>query len=150
MQIKELGHLVLNVSNLEESARFYRDQLGMCQVAEMGRALFFAGAEGRTHHELLIMEVGPDAERGKLGLNHFAFKVGESDDELRTALAELEGRNVKPNRVVDHGGVTHSAYFSDPDGNTVELYIDVAPDWRPGATADTSRGLGRGGTPITL
>lgn len=149
MQIKELGHLVLNVRNVDESARFYRDQLGMAQVAEMGRALFFAGAEGRTHHELLLMEVGPDAERGKLGLNHFALRVGTTDAELRDALDELAGRDLRPNRVVDHGGVTHSAYFSDPDGNTVELYIDVEPAWRPG-TADAARGLGRGGTPITL
>jgi len=149
MQIKELGHLVLNVRNLDESARFYRDHLGMAQVAEIGRALFFAGAEGRTHHELLLMEVGPDAERGKLGLNHFALRVGSTDAELREALDELAGRELRPNRVVDHGGVTHSAYFADPDGNTVELYIDVEPAWRPGQT-DPARGLGRGGTPITL
>ncbi|MSQ09639.1 MAG: VOC family protein [Dehalococcoidia bacterium] len=149
MQIKELGHIVLNVRNLDDSARFYRDQLGMCQVAEMGRALFFAGAEGRTHHELLLMEVGPDAERGKLGLNHFALRVGATDGELKDALDELAGRDLKPNRVVDHGGVTHSAYFSDPDGNTVELYIDVDPAWRPGVP-EAARGLGRGGTPITL
>jgi catechol 2,3-dioxygenase len=140
---------VLNVRNLDDSARFYRDQLGMAQVAEMGRALFFAGAEGRTHHELLLMEVEPDAERGKLGLNHFALRVGTSDAELRSALEELATRDLRPNRVVDHGGVTHSAYFSDPDGNTVELYIDVEPAWRPGS-ADTACGLGRGGTPITL
>ncbi len=149
MQIKELGHIVLNVRNLDDSARFYRDQLGMCQVAEMGRALFFAGAEGRTHHELLLMEVGPDAERGKLGLNHFALRVGATDSELKDALDELAGRDLKPNRVVDHGGVTHSAYFNDPDGNTVELYIDVDPAWRPGVP-EAARGLGRGGTPITL
>jgi catechol-2,3-dioxygenase len=30
----------------------------------------------------------------------------------------------------DHG-VTHSAYVTDPDGNEIELYIDVQPEvWR--------------------
>ena len=30
----------------------------------------------------------------------------------------------------DHG-VTHSLYIADPDGNEIELYIDVQPEiWR--------------------
>jgi catechol-2,3-dioxygenase len=30
----------------------------------------------------------------------------------------------------DHG-VTHSLYITDPDGNEIELYIDVQPEiWR--------------------
>lgn len=152
MQIQELGHLVLNVRDLEKSARFYGDLLGMRQVAEMGgRAFFFAGAGGRTHHELLLIQAeDPTAERGRIGLNHFALKVGTEDAELKAALNELALRDVRPDRVVDHGGVTHSAYFTDPDGNTVELYIDVQPAFRPGQTADATRGLGKGGTPITL
>ncbi|HEX3243993.1 MAG TPA: VOC family protein [Chloroflexota bacterium] len=148
MQIQELGHVVLNVRNLDDSVGFYRDRLGLHITGEMGRAAFLAGAAGRTHHELLLIEVGPDAERGRLGLNHLAFRIGTSDDELRTALADLADKGVKPTRVVDHGGVSHSAFFDDPDGNNVELYIDVQPAWHPGLV-DASRGLGRGGTPFT-
>lgn len=149
MLVRELGHVVLNVRDLEASAAFYRDALGMVPVGHMGRALFLAGSEGRTHHELLLIEAGPEAQRGTLGLNHLALRVGTSDDDLRAALAALAARGVTPNRVVDHGGVTHSAYFTDPDGNSVELYIDVQPAWRPGM-ADPARGLGRGGTPLAL
>ena len=149
MQIQELGHVVLNVRNLDDSLDFYRDRLGMQTTGEMGRATFLAGAAGRTHHELLLIEVGSDAERGRLGLNHIAFRVGTTDDDLRNALTELESRGVTPTRVVDHGGVSHSAFFDDPDGNNVELYIDVQPAWQPGLE-DASRGLGRGGTPITI
>jgi len=149
MNVQELGHVVLNVRNLEDSLTFYRDRLGMQTTGEMGRAKFLVGASGRTHHELLLIEVGPDADRGRLGLNHIAFRVGTTDDDLCAALAELETRGVTPTRVVDHGGVSHSAFFDDPDGNNVELYIDVQPAWRPGLE-DESRGLGRGGTPITI
>jgi catechol 2,3-dioxygenase len=148
MQIQELGHVVLNVRNLEDSLHFYRDRLGLRMTGEMGRATFLAGAAGRTHHELLLIEVGPDAERGRLGLNHLAFRIGTTDDELRSALSDLESRGVVPTRIVDHGGVSHSAFFDDPDGNNVELYIDVQPVWHPGLV-DASRGLGRGGTPFT-
>ena len=32
--------------------------------------------------------------------------------------------------MTDHG-VTHSLYIADPDGNEIELYIDVQPEiWR--------------------
>jgi catechol-2,3-dioxygenase len=43
----------------------------------------------------------------------------------------------------DHG-VTHSLYISDPDGNEIELYIDVLPAvWReqPLASMMTTRPL---------
>ena len=66
----------------------------------------------------------------RLGLYHFGLKVGDSDDELREMLARL----VRPASTIvgasDHT-VTHSLYILDPDGNEVELYIDVpGVDWR--------------------
>jgi catechol-2,3-dioxygenase len=63
---------------------------------------------------------------------HFGVKVGDSDDELRTVLAQLEARPdlVTVVGATDHH-VTHSLYVLDPDGNEVELYIDVpGVDWR--------------------
>jgi len=61
---------------------------------------------------------------------HFGLKVGDTDDELRTALAEVKSQGVKVVGSSDHG-VTHSLYIEDPDGNEIELYIDVQPEsWR--------------------
>ena len=68
MEVKELGHLVLYVHNLDRSASFYRDVLGWRQI--LGgpgdaptpfRAAAFSAPSGRTHHELLLIEVGEDA-----------------------------------------------------------------------------------------
>jgi len=149
MHVRELGHIVLSVRDLAASSHFYGDVLGMRQIATMGgRAVFYAGEGGRTHHELLLTQVDdPTAERGKVGLSHFALKVGTTDEELKAALAELAQKSVDVDRVVDHGGVTHSAYLKDPDGNSVELYIDVQPEvWRH----DPARGPGRGATPLVL
>jgi len=149
MHIRELGHLVLSVRDLEASSHFYGDLLGMRQIATMGgRSVFYVGEGGRTHHELLISQNDdPNAQRGKIGLSHFALKVGTTDDELKEALAELAGKGVEPERIVDHGGVTHSAYMKDPDGNTVEIYIDVQPEaWRH----DPESGPGKGARPLVL
>ena len=65
-----------------------------------------------------------------MGLYHFGLKVGDSDDELRGALAALEENGVNVVGASDHT-VTHSLYITDPDGNEIELYVDVpGVDWR--------------------
>jgi len=140
VEIKELGHLVLYVRDLSASVHFYRDVLGWRQIiggdedSLAFRAAGFSAPSNRTHHELLLIEVGPDAARlpagRRLGLYHFGLKVGDSDDDLREALATLEANNVPVLGASDHT-VTHSLYIADPDGNEIELYIDVpGVDWR--------------------
>jgi catechol 2,3-dioxygenase len=139
MEIKELGHLVLYVHNVERSAAFYRDVLGWRQIfsaPEDGPAgvAAFSAPSGRTHHELLLIEVGPQAQAvpagRRVGLYHFGLKVGDSDDQLREALTVLEANGVEVVGASDHT-VTHSLYILDPDGNEIELYVDVpGVDWR--------------------
>ena len=135
MEVKELGHLVLYVRDLETSAAFYRDVLGFRPISPAVEGMKAAAfSSGRTHHELLLIEVGPDAQpvpRGRhLGLYHFGLKVGDTDDELREARERVEAAGVRVVGASDHT-VTHSLYVLDPDGNELELYIDVAGvDWR--------------------
>jgi catechol 2,3-dioxygenase len=135
MQVEELGHLVLYVSDVERSAAFYGDLLGWKPVFEPAPGMPVAAfSSGRTHHELLLIEVGdgaaaPAAGR-RLGLYHFGLKVGESDDELREAVSRLKDAGVTIVGASDHT-VTHSVYVLDPDGNEVELYVDMpGVDWR--------------------
>jgi catechol 2,3-dioxygenase len=147
MEIKDLGHVVLYVRNLERSAAFYRDVLGFRQIApdpadaESTRrfpAAAFSSASGRTHHELLLIEVGEDAQAQphgrRVGLYHIGLKVGDTDDELRGALARLHEADVTIVGASDHT-VSHSLYILDPDGNELELYVDVPEaDWRSDPT----------------
>jgi catechol 2,3-dioxygenase len=133
MEIKELGHIVLYVHNIERSAAFYGDVLGWKQLkpatsTTLGRLPVALFSSGRTHHELLLIEVGEDAQplpAGRhVGLYHFGLKVGDSDDELRVAVRRLEESGVRVVGASDHT-VTHSLYIMDPDGNEIELYVDV-------------------------
>ena len=129
MEVKELGHIVLYVRDLERSRRFYGEILGWKEVARLGGqgAVF---SSGRTHHELLLLEVGPEATPippgPRVGMYHFGLKVGETDEELREALDRLTEAGAKVSGAADHT-VTHSLYIEDPDGNEIELYIDVQP-----------------------
>lgn len=140
MQVTELGHLVLYVRDLARSVHFYRDVLGWRPVLGGDDDLIglpvaaFSAPNGRTHHELLLIEVGMDAAPlpagRRVGLYHFGLKVGDSDDDLREALRVLEDNDVPILGASDHT-VTHSLYVADPDGNEIELYIDVpGVDWR--------------------
>ena len=128
MTVKELGHLVLYVSDLARSEAFYRDVLGWQEIARPAGMPAAAFSSGRTHHELLLIEVGPSAQPipsgRRVGLYHFGLKVGDTDDELRDALARIQEAGVQIVGSSDHT-VTHSLYVLDPDGNEVELYIDV-------------------------
>jgi catechol 2,3-dioxygenase len=155
MEVQELGHLVLYVRNVERSATFYRDVLGWRQIlpTENDRgpvgfpAAAFSAPSGRTHHELLLIEVGDDAaavpQGSRIGLYHFGLKIGDSDDDLRDALRQLEAAGATVVGASDHT-VTHSLYIEDPDGNEIELYIDVpGVDWRadPGLVASPIKPL---------
>lgn len=139
MRVKALGHAVLKVRSLERSAAFYRDLLGMREVARYrGRMAFFS--LGVNHHDLALMEVGPqaaDADPGAVGLYHLAFKVGDTLDDLRAVKAELEKNGVAILGMSDHR-VSQSLYIIDPDGTELELYVDADPGlWRddPAAVA---------------
>jgi catechol 2,3-dioxygenase len=135
MQVKELGHLVLYVKDVERSAAFYGQILGWEPVFPDSPGIPAAAfSSGRTHHELLLIEVGegatPQPQGRHLGLYHFGLKIGDSDDELRDAVVRLEQAGVSIVGASDHT-VTHSLYILDPDGNEIELYIDVpGVDWK--------------------
>lgn len=130
MQIKELGHVVLYVTNLERVANFYRDTLGFTEIQRMVGAAVFSS--GRTHHEMLLLEVGgqpPQHKQLQPGLYHIGFKVADSTEELQQVYKELKEKGVTIVGTADHT-VTHSIYIIDPDGNELELYADVSDAWK--------------------
>ena len=130
MKIHELGHVVLYVSSLSESAHFYEKILGFSMIHKDLHTALFSG--GRTHHELLLIEVGgakKELSTPSPGLYHIGFKVGDSEEELQAAYKELSQMGVEIIGATDHH-VTHSLYILDPDNNELELYVDVNDDWR--------------------
>lgn len=137
MKILGVGHVVLRVRDLERAARFYRDVLGLKEVARFpGRMVFFSA--GTSHHDLAILSVSPDAPAPPseaVGLSHVALKIGNSLEELRAAKAHLEAHGVAIQAVTDHR-VSQSIYCQDPDGNGLELFVDADPRiWRENPAA---------------
>ncbi|MFD4954747.1 VOC family protein [Streptomyces sp. NPDC058451] len=135
MEIRELGHVVLFVKELDRSVHFYRDVLGFRAIKSPKhmRGAVQAFSSGRTHHEMLLIEVGENAPHPgnghRAGLYHIGFKIGDTDEELVAAIKALADAGIPVQGASDHT-VTHSIYLYDPDGNEIELYIDVfGADW---------------------
>ncbi|TKB69309.1 MAG: VOC family protein [Nitrospira sp.] len=127
MKAHYLGHVVFYVKDLQRSLGFYRDLLGFKEVGRIFNGAAAALTSGRTHHELLLIQVGdaPGPPTGRhRGLYHIGIKVGDSLDELRQVKRELDGTGIPIDGMSDHT-VSQSLYLKDPDGNEVELYVDA-------------------------
>ena len=134
MEAKYLGHVVFYVRDMEKSLGFYKELIGFQAVGKMDFSFkAVALTSGRTHHELLLIQVGdaPGPLRGRrLGLYHVGIKVGDSLEELRLVRDELVAAGVRIVGMSDHT-VSQSIYVEDPDGNEVELYVDADPEiWK--------------------
>ena len=131
MEIQQLGHVVLKVRERDRSERFYQEILGLPIAARMDVPPITFVTLG-NHHDFAIVAVGPDgpdAAPNSPGLAHVAFKVGDSTDDLRRAKAHLDSLGVEIAKIADHT-VSQSIYFDDPDGNAIEVYVDVSDVWR--------------------
>lgn len=129
----ELGHVVFYVRDLEQSVSFYTDVVGLSVSGRIfnDKAAILSG--GRTHHELLLIEVGqaegPPAGR-RIGLYHVGWKIGDSIEILKHKYQQLQAMHYPVEGMSDHM-VSQSIYLNDPDGNEIELYVDNPDvDWR--------------------
>ncbi|MBM3342507.1 MAG: hypothetical protein FJY56_10425 [Betaproteobacteria bacterium] len=128
VRIKKLGHIVLEVSDVERSIKFYTEVLNfrVSDRQETGGA-FLTGIG--DHHTIgLFPSAGAQAEKPAhdgARLNHFALQVG-SIEELFDIRAYLQERGVPINFQGRRrlGGHT-SVEFVDPDGFHVELFCDM-------------------------
>jgi len=126
-----LDHVNIFVRNAQRSLRWYTDILALhvqdtfnFPGTDKLRAAFLA-CDPDHAHDIALFEVGEDArlqDKGQVGLNHVAWRM-ETLDDLKTMYARLQDRDI-PVRVSDHS-VSIGVYFSDPDGNGLEVYYEL-------------------------
>ena len=121
---KRIGHLVLNVKDVEESTKFYTDVLGFSISKQSDTATFLTC--GKIHHDLALFKAKQTFKvQGGLGLNHMAKQV--EDFEALTAYYRILEHMDIIERCTDHG-MTCSIYLTDPDGNGIELFCNCQED----------------------
>jgi catechol 2,3-dioxygenase len=126
MNISRFGRASLQVRDLEASARFYSEVLGLPVVAHEESANAIELSVGRSHRfALQCVRHGGGTPAEHLGLNGLAFVVGNTPGNLDQAAEHLNAAGIVYERVA------HDEYESlllrDPDGHLVELYY--WPEW---------------------
>lgn len=124
-RIGKIGHIVLNVSDLERSVKFYTDVLGF-EISDIYPEDMVPGGMvfmrcNSDHHGVALVGTmkggSPNVE-----LNHVAFEVATLDEVLRArdhlrrhnAPIDFEGRR--------RAGCQIAVEFRDPDGHRLEIY----------------------------
>jgi catechol 2,3-dioxygenase len=124
-----IGHIHLNVADLDRSLAFYCGTLGfglVTRYAEGPHGAAFVSAGGYHHHIGLNTwrsRGATPAPSGHTGLFHLAVRYANRRDLARAVRRVLEA-GIVLGGATDHG-VSHSVYLSDPDGNGVELTCDL-------------------------
>ena len=120
------SHCVLKVRDLEAMVEFYCEALGF-KLADQGalgpdQRIAFLSGSSTDHHQLGLLEGRGDEE--VTSLDHNAFRV----DTLEDVQAMVEWVDADT-RIGDGFPVTHgnaiSVYFSDPEGNGLEIFCDT-------------------------
>ena len=122
-RINKVGHVVLNVQDVEKSAEFYTTVLGMEVMLRRGENAAFLSF-GAQHHDIALFKAPEGAERGELGLNHIALQINGGETELRQLYGRIVDYGAKVDFTTDHG-MTRSVYFFDPDGNRLEIFCEM-------------------------
>ena len=133
-----IGHVHLKVSDLERAITFYRDVMGFDLTQTYGDQAAFLSAGGYHHHIGLntwFSRNAPPAPKRSAGLFHVAFLYPDRA-ALAQAFKSVLDAGVEIEGAADHG-VSEAIYFSDPDGNGIEIYRD-RPDseWPRNADGD--------------
>ncbi len=124
--VDRVDHIVLTVSNIEETTRFYERALGLQRE-------FFRGPEGQPRYALRIgnqkinlqdrsTETPTKARAPTFGSGDFCL-IATAPLERIIAHLETEQIPIEAGPVQRRGalGPVRSVYFRDPDGNLVEV-----------------------------
>ena len=119
----ELCHFGLYAHDLTKMVDFYTRAFGLV-VTDRGRSgrgfdiAFLSGHPGE-HHQLAIA-AGRPAEATFSTINQVSFRVRNLDD-LKRYFTWLTNERVRDMETRNHGNAW-SIYFSDPEGNRMEVY----------------------------
>jgi catechol 2,3-dioxygenase-like lactoylglutathione lyase family enzyme len=128
--IKGLGEVSLRVNNLDLMHKFYEEVIGLEVLRRDEGFVFFKIAEGYGGHsqnlalfdrsersflEAKSLDLSPQGTT----LHHIALNVALEDFEPERK--RLAGLGLKVNAVVHEWLHVRSLYFSDPEGNLLEL-----------------------------
>lgn len=120
------SYAVLNVKGEKKILDFHTGCMGFTvsdrgPIGENGSSIIFMSQNPDEHHQLAIVPPRQDDEPAN-SLSHLAFWV-ETFDDVKTLKQRLESSEVGFLPLCR--GNTLSLYFSDPEGNDLEVFWDT-------------------------
>lgn len=130
--VKGFAEMVLIVSDVKKSARFYGKIVGLTPEREASKewAWFFLGDHekpqrlGLHRGKLLFEEKSPLPEGQRWGRVHFALHVDFNNLEMAAEQVRSNGIEVYGPETFDWMNA-RSYYFYDPDGNLIEFWAEL-------------------------
>ena len=121
------AHFGIFVVDIEKMTRFYTDLFGLT-ITDRGRGrtfksdLVFMSASPDQHHQFVLASGRPpDAVFSTVMQSSFLVPSIQALRDIRRKALDLGATNM---RNLNHGNAL-SIYFSDLEGNTVEVYMDT-------------------------
>ena len=123
----QLTHAGIYVDDMARMRDFYVGVMGLVESDRGHGTTFdndfvFLTASPTIHHQLILAS-GRAERAARSTVNQLSFKVA-SLAELRAMRDRVRADGIDPIRPVSHGNAW-SIYFDDPEGNTVEIYLDT-------------------------
>lgn len=122
------SQVVLKVKNLEKMVAFYTEIVGLMLVKSEAQTAFLS-AQGTPEKIILVLKQLPEPQKemNTAGLYHIAFLLPTRKDLGNTLLWLLQN-NIEIG--AGEHGYSEALYFSDPEGNGIEIYRDrPMEDW---------------------
>ncbi len=129
IKCNKLGHFVYEVTDIERTAKFWREVMGFVETDRNAHGMVFFRC-GADHHAIGLrpMKKGKTPARdmrNSLQVEHLAFEV-DNVDVLKQAKAYFKANNIP---IIFEGrkgaGCNISINFLDPDGYEFEIYTDM-------------------------
>ena len=122
---KRLGHIVLKVNDIDKSEVFYKDVLGLKVTHKVEQSMVFM-TSGSLSHEIALFANDAnhrEPQNEYTRLVHFAWQL-KSFEDLKFFYNSLLANKIPISGIGDHG-ISIGVYFSDPDGNEIEVYYEL-------------------------
>jgi lactoylglutathione lyase len=122
MNIKHLGSVIIAVSNLEKSVKFYNEIIGM-PIKNKREKWVELGKQGATvilHPATTKINTGTSIENG--------IVIGLVVGDIQSAIQELKSQNVTIYRDIESHKAGANAIVLDPDKYMISLFEPAPPD----------------------
>lgn len=124
-----LHHATFMTMDVDAMVAFYELVAGLQPVYYAEHAAWLTNDE--ANHRIALLRLPgthpPVDKPHSAGLHHTAFEYDSFDGWIDN-YERLRDAGTTPTVCLDHG-MTMSMYYQDPDGNGVEIQVDVFDDW---------------------